>query len=190
MIGTNKLLIEKNKIMRLLILIILATGLFSCSSNLRPFTQDIYNDFNWSEDEIEQIQFYVSEDIRLWRDSGLEEDVIKDGKVRVVDGREIEEVIIKKGTPGVVVFSPKENRFAVSFNEEDEAYLMFGPNEKANGRYVLLAKEWKNRRGKVTYNGRIYNTDLNSAYSTLLFDIKAARKRNYNSTVVSGRRVD
>jgi hypothetical protein len=176
--------------MRPIFLLTILVLLSSCSSNLKPFTQRVYNDFNWTDSEIESIQFYISEDIRLWRDSGGEASTIKNGKVRVVDGREIEEVIIKKGTPGVVVFSPKENRFAVSFNDDDEAYLMFGPNEKANGRYVLLAKEWKNRRGKVTYNGVVYNTDVNSAYSALLFDIKAARKRNYNSTVVSGRRVD
>jgi hypothetical protein len=176
--------------MRPLFILSILFILSSCSSDLRPFTQRVYDDFNWSENEIESIQFYVSEDIRLWRDFGGESSTIKNGKVRVIDGREIEEVIIRKGTPGVVVFSPKENRFAVSFNDDDDAFLMFGPNEKANGRYVLLAKEWKNRRGKVTYNGKIYNTDLNSAYAALLFDIKAARKRNYNSTIVSGRRVD
>lgn len=176
--------------MRPIFLLSVLVFVSSCSTNLKPFTQRVYNDFNWTNEEIESIQFYISEDIRLWRDFGGEASTIKNGKVRVVDGQEIEEVIIKKGTPGVVVFSPKENRFAVSFNEDDDAYLMFGPNKKAEGRYVLLAKEWKNRRGKVTYNGTIYNTDLHSAYSTLLFDIKAARKRNFNSTVVGGRRVD
>ncbi len=174
----------------IILLSMLLLLLSSCASNLKPFTQRVYEDFSWTAEEIESIQFYVSEDIRLWRDSGGEESSIKNGKVRVINGREVEEVIIKKGTPGVVLFSPKENRFAVSFNDRDESYLMFGPNEKANGRYVLLAKEWKNRRGKVTYNGVVYNTDVNSAYATLLFDIKAARQNKYNSTVVSGRRVD
>lgn len=162
----------------------------SCSSNLRPFTQQLYDEFNWTDNEIQHIQFYVSDDIKLWRDAGNEMTVIEKGKVRVVDGREIEEIIIKRGTPGVVIFSPKENRFAVSFNDDDDSFLMFGPNEKANGRYVLLAKEWKNRQGKVTYNRRLYNTDTESAYATLLLDIKAARKLKYNSSVARGRRVN
>ena len=162
----------------------------SCSSELRPFTQRMYDEFNWSENELQQIQFYLSDDITLWRDAGNEESVIKDGKIRVVDGREVEEVKIKKGTPGVVVFSPKENRFAVSFDSEDDNFLMFGPNKKVNGRYVLLAKEWKNKRGKVTYGGNTYNTNTQSAYAALLVDIKAARKVNYNSSSPGGRRVE
>jgi hypothetical protein len=149
----------------------------------------MYDEFEWTEKDIQKIQFYVSDDIRLWRDAGTEESRIENGKVKVVDGREVEEVIIKKGTPGVVIFSPKENRFAVSFDSDDDGFLMFGPNEKINGRYVLLAKEWKNRKGKVTYRGSIFNTDTDSAYATLLVDIKAARKMKLNSTVVGGRRV-
>ena len=176
--------------MRVILFILVLGSLASCSSNLRPFTQRLYDEFNWTDKEIQNIQFYVSDDIRLWRDAGKEETVIQNGKVRIVDGREVEEVIIKKGTPGVVLFSPKENRFAVSFNENDDSYLMFGPNEKANNRYVLLAKEWRKRLGKVTYNGRLYETDSNSAYATLLLDIKAARKMKYNSSVAGGRRVN
>ena len=176
--------------MRVIILLVVFGTLSSCSSNLRPFTQRLYDEFNWTDEEIQNIQFYVSDDIRLWRDAGNEATMIQDGKVRIVDGREIEEIIIRKGTPGVVIFSPKENRFAVSFNEDDDSFLMFGPNEKVNGRYVLLAKEWQKRQGKVTYSGRIYETDSNSAYATLMLDIKAAQKLKYNSTVVSGRRVN
>ena len=176
--------------MRILFFTLAVLIFASCSSRLRPFTQKLYDDFSWSENELQRIQFYLSDDIRLWRDSGVERSTIRNGKIRVVDGREIEEIIFKKGTPGVILFSPKTNRFAVSFDDDDDRYLMFGPNPKRDGRYVLLAKEWDRRSGKVTYGGETFNTDPGSSYATLMVDLDAARKRTYSKETVSGRRVN
>lgn len=166
------------------------TGLLlsSCSPKLTPFTQRMYDDFSWSESDLKKIQFYLSDDIILRREKGADDSRISDGKIRVKDGRRVEEVVFKKGTPGVVIFTPKENRFAVSFDRSDN-YLIFGPSKKNGGRYSLRAKDWEKRYGRITYDGGTYYTDANSAFTTLMVDIKKANKVDYNSERVSGRKV-
>ena len=114
--------------------------LSACNNNLRYFTDHLYEENQWSEDDLQRIQFYLSEDIVLRRQLRAEDSRITDGKIVIVDGSEAEEIVFKRGTPGLVIFTPKSDRFAVSFENDDDRYLMFGPNPKTGGRFVLLAK--------------------------------------------------
>lgn len=66
---------------------------------------------------------------------------------------------------------------------------MFGPNKKAGGRFVLLAKEWDRKIGKVSYKGRTYRTDSNSALSALLVDVDKARKISRKTSKIKGRKI-
>lgn len=170
--------------------ILSAMAISSCSPNLYPFTDDVYEEFDSSTDALSKVQFYLSGDIVLYRDYGGKRTSVENGTIKIVDGRKIEEVIFKKGTPGVFIFSPKRERVAISFEAEDDKFLMFGPNQKAGGRFVLLAKEWKKKRGKVTYAGETWNTTTESAYANLLVDLDKARKTKRNKTTVSGRKVN
>ena len=122
-------------------IILIAISLSSCSKKLTYYSNRLQNEFNWSESELEKIQFYVSQDIRLVRSSNYGNTKIEDGKIKVNDDSRVNEVLIKRGTPGTLVFSPNEKRFAVSFENDDDHFLMFGPSEKNNGRYTLLAKD-------------------------------------------------
>ena len=173
-----------------LFLLLMGLGLTSCSSNLTPFTQNLYDQNNWSERDLSKIQFYLSHDIVLRRDAGGSSSNIRDGKIRVVNGREVEEVIFPAGTPGVLIDVPRENRFAVSFEEDNNNFLLFGEGRKSGGRYVVLAKNWNKRIGNVKYKGKNWSIDTNSAYASLLVDIKKARKVIRKSESVSGRRID
>ena len=87
------------------------------------------------------------------------------------------------------MFSPKANRFAISFEEGEDSFLMFGPNKKAGGKFVLLAKEWDRRVGKVTYKGKTYNTTSQSAMAALLVDVDKARKVSRKTKKVGGRKI-
>ncbi len=172
------------------IAIVCALVISSCSPTLYPFTDNVYDEFSSSTETLSKVQFYLSDDIVLYRDFGGKQTSVENGTIKIIDGRKIEEVIFKKGTPGVFLFTPKRDRVAISFEADDDKYLMFGPNQKVGGRFVLLAKEWKKRKGKVTYAGQTWNTTSESAYSNLLVDLDKARKTKYNKTTVSGRRVD
>jgi len=163
--------------------------LFNCSPRLSPFTQDLQEENAWTERDLSKIQFYLSRDITLYRDFNSGESKIEDGKVRMVNGRKVEEIVISKGTPGVLVSNPQSDRIAVSFEDDDSRFLMFGANPKAGDRYVLLAKEWKRSGGTITYDGRSYFTDKNSAYSALMIDLKKIKKTKVSSRTAKGRKI-
>lgn len=162
----------------------------ACSPQLTPFTQRFYDSYNFEEADLKKIQFYVSEDVVLRRalDGGNVE--ISEGKVRVVDGRKVEEIVIPRGTPGVLLFIPKEDRFAVSFEEgRGQKYLMFGPNAKMKNQYALLASDWERRSGTVNYGGKKYYTSGSSGMARLMIDLKAIKKIERRSYVAKGRSV-
>jgi len=173
----------------LLAAIFIVIGLSSCSKSLTSFTDKLYKEQRWSDSQLEKIQFYLSDDIVLRRDAGSSQSKLDGGQIQIIDGRRVEQVIFKKGTPGVFVFSPSRDKFAISFEDNSDKYLMFGPSEKWSGRYVLLAKEWKRNRGKISYDGKVWNTSSESAYTALLVDLKKANNTKYKSKSVKGRKI-
>jgi len=165
-------------------------ALGACSPKLTPFTQDLYEDFGWSENELQKIQFYLSRSITLRREFSKGSSEIVSGKIKMVNGRKVEEVVISAGTPGVVLFQPKTNRLAVSFEDGGtERFLMFGPNPKANDKFVLLASSWDRGKGKVTYENKSWSTPTESAYAALMVDLRKIRQTRVNSRRASGRSV-
>ena len=165
--------------------------LSACSPTLTPFTQRLYEQYRWTESELKQIQFYLSDNIVMRRElTGSKSEIIS-GEIKLIDGRKVEEIVIPSGTPGIFLFSPKDNRFAISFEEGgDERFLMFGPNPKANDRYVLLASDWDRRNGKVTYAGTKYLVDTNSAFAGLMVDLKKSSQISINRRTARGRTVN
>ena len=171
------------------LLIFLALGLLSsCSSPLTYFTKDLYEEQNWTADDIELIQFYLSDNIVLTRSLGKNETKISEGKIEIVNGRKIERVIIAANTPGVLVHMPAEDRFAISFEQaDDNAFLMFGPNARRGNRYVLLAQEWQRDFGQIHYKGNLYTADANSALSSLMVNLRKVGANDDTAYKAGGR---
>jgi len=67
---------------------------------------------------------------------------------------------------------------------------MFGPNEKLNGHYVLLADKWEKHQGTVTYGGSWYKVDASDAFAGLMVNLKRARKVQVQRHVAEGRTVE
>ena len=133
--------------------------LTSCSPTLTPFTQKLYEENKWTNDELKQIQFYISDD--------------------------------REGTPCLFHFSPKEDRFAISFEKsENPKFLMFGPNPKLSNRYALLAKDWEKRSGIISYDGKEYHTSSDAAWACLMVDLKRAHNLEKSTKVVKGAKVN
>lgn len=184
-------LIENQLIMKAIKFLILTsflTMLFGCSPKLTPFTADLQETNNWTFEDMQQIQFYLSQDIVLYRSRSKADTKIQDGKITMVDGKKVDKIVIESGTPGVLVFSPKSDRMAVSFeNGNDKRFLMFGPSPKAGDKYVLLAKEWKRKKGEITYEGKTYYTNAESAYAALMVDLKRNRNTKVKKRTANGR---
>lgn len=180
--------------MKVLIGNVLILGLLflsACSPKLSPFSQSLIDQNGWSEEELKEIQFYLSDDVVLRRDFTRGSSKIVSGEIKMVNGRQVEEIRIPEGTPGILLFQPKSNRMAVSFEDgKDARFLMFGPNPKRRKQYVLLASDWQNRRGKVQYDGRTYYTDSESALATLMVDLKRSGKTSVRTRSAKGRKVN
>jgi hypothetical protein len=162
----------------------------ACSNKLSYFTDELNERYRWTDDELKKIQFYVSQDIVMKREiTGGDREIVS-GKIKIEDGRQIEEVVIRKGTPGAFLFSPKADRFAIGFEESSERYLIFGPSPKYSDRFVLMASDWDRRSGEVTYDSKTWKVSSDNAYAALLVDLRKINKVDVNSRVVKGRKVD
>lgn len=172
------------------ILIFISTLVFLSSCNsLTPFTQDIYSDLEISDEEIKSVQFYLSQDIVLYKTLNTDEAIVEDGKIKLKERQKAKEILIAKGTPGVIIFMPKEDRFAVSFDNDDDKFLIFGPNERLDDRYTLLGKEWDDGYGEVTYGGEVYTTSTRNAMASLLVNVNKMQNYTVKRKQASGRRI-
>lgn len=175
--------------MRTILLFISTLVFLSSCSSLTPFTQDIYSDLGISDDEIKSVQFYLSQDIVLYKTLNTDEARIEDGKIKLKQKHKSKEILIAKGTPGVIVFMPKQNRFAVSFDNDDDKYLIFGPNERLDDRYTLLGKEWDDGYGEVTYGGETYTTSTRNAVASLMVNVNKMQNYTVKRKQASGRKI-
>jgi len=164
--------------------------LSSCTKNLVPYSGYLKEQHGWNKNDVERIQFYTSKDIVLYRDATGSDTKIENGSIKIKDGRKVEEIVIKAGTPGVAVWQDKEQRYGVSFDSSDDQFLTFGPNPDKRKRYYLMASEWDGKIGYVTYNGRKYKTNTQSTDAILLVDLKKMKKYNVNSYTAKGRTVN
>jgi hypothetical protein len=174
-----------------IIVFLLAISTISCSPELRPFTANVLQEGGWSDADLQKIQFYLSDDIVIRRALSEGTSEITSGTIKIVKGEKVEEVRIKKGTPGTFLFRAGKNNFAIGFDATtDKRYLMFGANPKRHGSYVLLASEWKDRLGKVRYDERFYFAEEESAWASLLVDLKKIQKTEVSSRTERGRKVN
>ena len=174
-----------------IIVFLLAVTTIGCSPELRPFTSNILQEGGWSDTDLQKIQFYLSDDILIRRALKEGTSEITSGTIKIVKGEKVEEVRIKKGTPGTFLFRADKNHFAIGFDATtDKRFLMFGANPKRQGTYVLLASEWKDRLGKVRYDDRFYFAEEESAWASLLVDLKKIQKTEVSSRTERGRKVN
>lgn len=169
--------------------ILLVVGLSSCKT-LIPFTQNLKDSNNWSDADMKRIQFYNSEAIVLHRQLTSNETGIVSGKIKMVDGKQVEEIIIKKGTPGIVVATPKDQIMAVSFEIGDDHYLTFGIDPKRGNRYYLRLKDFKaNEYALVTYFDQAYNISPQALNAFLQVNLKKINKEQTKLRIAKGRKL-
>ena len=174
---------------RFLFYILIGSFFLSGCKTLVPFTENLRDTNRWGENEIKQIQFYTSSAITLRRQISSNETTIESGKIKMVDGKQVEEIVIPSNTPGIAVKQPDGERLAVSFEISDDYFLTFGINPKRGERFYLLGKEWKNKIGKITYNERIYLSTPESADVFLMVNMKKIKKIDKDERVAGGRKL-
>ena len=162
----------------------------ACGPKLLPFTQSMYDRYTWDEGDLKKIQFYLSREVVLRNASAQGQSTIVNGKIEDQQEKRIDQVVIPAKTPGVLVYFPRSNRFGISFDSDGGEYLMFGPNPKSGGKYVLLAKSWQKRQGRITYGEKVYTAELGASFAHLLVNIKKVNKVGIKQSVAGGRKVN
>ena len=172
-------------------LLMVASIFFSSCATLVPFTTSLQKQYNLNDEDLNKVQFYNSDDILLYKDvSNTGRPTIEGGKIKVIDGREVEEITIKGLTKGVVISSDMNSKkMGVSFEINDNYFLSFGENPKFNNKFCLFASNWSNNLGEVTYNGEKYNTPTQSGKVYLLVDVRKLQKLNTKTRVAKGRKI-
>jgi predicted aspartyl protease len=193
------LLIYKSKILTMKKLLFLSAIvlLSSCSLNRMYLTVSTKQQIEKAGVDIKQVQFYNSEEIVLARQLSKGELKVAEGKVRIENGKNIEEIIIPANTPGVCELND-EKTLKVSFDTGDGKSIPFLVERKGDiatsGSYFKIgAKKWVRTSngkqiGKVDYQGQIYNL-VRGANSRLMIDKSVLNKVNRNTHVAKGRKL-
>lgn len=180
----------KNQIYLLPLLFFVLVLASSCAT-LVPFTDNLRRQYNLKDEDISKIQFYNSDEILLYKDvSSSGQPTIQGGKIKIVNGREVEEIRIKPLTKGIATNADMgTKRIAVSFEINDNYYLSFGENPKFNNKFCLFASNWSNNLGEVTYNNEKYSTPSQSGKVYLLVDVRKLQKLDAKTRTAKGRKI-
>lgn len=169
----------------ILLSILTITFLTSCNKRL-AFTTDVKQKWNLTPTKLKKVQFYTSKEIILTK-AGSESDLsINDGKIVINQNNNSEKVIIKKGTPCVLVDTVSGNRYLFAF-EQGERALVFGNETGTGGYYSLMAQNWKNNKGQLNYGGLNYYTTDGDTY--LNIKAKVLKKLDSRKRTVKGRKL-
>lgn len=113
-----------------------------------------------------QVQFYNSEEIVLARQIGKEEVKVAQGKVRIENGKQIEEIIIPPNTPGICELKD-EKTLKISFDDGEGHSIPFLVERRGDmvvsGSYFKIgARKWVTtgngrKVGQLDYEGKVYN---------------------------------
>lgn len=87
-----------------LVLSVIALSMLGGCASYIPFTHELRTEHGLTDDEVKNLQFYVSHDVTLRREveSGGRK-VTPGHKLLLISGKQIEEVVIPAQTPGVAV---------------------------------------------------------------------------------------
>lgn len=176
--------------MKKLIFLLIPIFTLSACKTFVPFTNQLKTENRWNESDLKQIQFYLSNTITLHRQLGNSETKIESGVIKTIDGKKVEEVIIKKGTPGIVTNLADQKRMTVSFEIDDSHFLTFGSYVNRGGRYYLMLKDYqKNKWSKVTYVQKEFYISNESLQAFLQVDMKKIKKEEREQRVAGGRKL-
>ena len=150
----------------------------ACAAQKTAFTYQMYKDSDWTEYDLRQMKFYLSEEIVIGREIKKKKTTINRGKVKKVNGQLMEEIVFSKGSVGHFVKQPRSNQLIIRFNDCDDCSLVFERKSKSDGRYALHTRGRLQRKGQVRFGGNTYFASGNSQSAHLLVKMKEVSKRN------------
>lgn len=157
-----------------------------------PYTDQIKEEYNLSEENIRKVQFYTSATIILQRKNAVENQETTEGGALVTNENSVENrIIIPVNTRCVYEKFEANGDIHVRFEVGQNKALRFAIRKgQSNGRYYLMANSWDAQKGgEINYGNLTYyaTTDSGSAY--LLVMTKKLKKVKRKDRVVRGMKV-
>jgi hypothetical protein len=169
----------------------------SCSVNRMYLTVDTKLKIEKAGIDVSKVQFYNSEEIVLARQLAKEELKVAQGKVRIENGKDIEEIIIPANTPGICEVND-EKTLKISFDDGEGRSIPFLVERKGevvtSGSYFKIgAKQWTRTEsgakvGKLDYEGKVYDL-VRGSDSRLMIDKSVLTKVDRQVHVAKGRKL-
>lgn len=170
--------------------LVLMTALLASCAPKAYLSKAVVKQNSLTTSDLQKIQFYNSRDIVLARYGNAAKDKhTENGTLTINNKNAVEQIVIESGTPGAVTKELEDGKLAVSFEADEAKLLVFGPNKKT-GEYQLLAQSWENGRGKVTYGGATYLTNVGTDQCRLTFRMKTVRDLHREMRIAKGRKVE
>ncbi|NQY66849.1 MAG: hypothetical protein HRT72_03895 [Flavobacteriales bacterium] len=181
----------------LLGLLILSLSITGCKSE---FTSELRKTVELKGIDLKKIQYYTSETIELKRVMTSKETKTSDGDIVMEEGRQVEMIVIEKGTMGTC-----ENSTSNSLNirfELGEGNTLTFRSRGGLGYYELFTEDpknktetdannlyWANNYGKVNYGTKEFATTSTYARPKLMIKKKDSKKTQIKKRKASGMKV-
>ncbi|MEO5923145.1 MAG: hypothetical protein ABIR70_04890 [Bryobacteraceae bacterium] len=124
-------------------------------------TKDLVTRYDLSADELEKLQFYLGEEITLFREVGKAEAITGSSTMVTKAGKTFEVVDFKRNTPGIAT-EISDGVLSISF--EPNCVLKFAPAKDGTGRYFVQGERgysgYVYSAGDVEYCGHTYHREL------------------------------
>lgn len=176
------------------LLVVIAVALSSCSQKVY-FTKETKEKLEAKGVDLKKIQYYNSEAIVLLREVNDEEVKVAEGKVRFENGKNVEEIIIKRNTPGIFAEANTSDAMMIRFEKGGTKYLPFVPSKDYSGRkniyqlgYLDRVNSGGSRFAIVNYDDKKYSIVFGSN-AALLIDKSVLVKEERKTRVAEGVKV-
>jgi hypothetical protein len=136
--------------------------------------------------ELRTVQVYNDKAIVMRRKANSSEVSQSGGKLVMVDGEQVLEVVIRAGTPGVIT-GVQNGEFLVRFEAGAGKVLQFYKNTK--GAFQIDADKWIGQKGQIKYANLEFLVEAESNDVILMFKEKKRYKSASNLRTVKGLRV-
>lgn len=200
----------------LLFVVALSWLLTGCTATFVPFTHELRSRHNLSEGDMQQLQYYVSHDVKLRREVQTIGRNIEGGNLKLVEGKTIEEVVINQHTPGVATAITGQT-ITISFQEGSELKFSLRtgepmPLKKTSGEFAeppeafpgdyreerdartldeLLGNYWldSDSDSMILFQGRAWNGMEESYRAHLVIDAESLEEVVETRSVLKGRTI-
>ncbi|MCF8337250.1 MAG: hypothetical protein K9I74_04635 [Bacteroidales bacterium] len=182
---------HRRRALKYLSLILLLVITASCSQKI-VFTAKLRNKLENENINLKDVQFYNSDKIKLKRTEEKPEELsVSSGAVKIEEGKIIEEIIIKKKTPGVCV-EAKSYQLNISFENGNDKYLKFGRKTggSLDNKFRLYAKKWKTQKGEIVYGDTLYTAPKDAANTYLMVEKDQVYELIREKRVAKGRTIE